>query len=162
MTPKYSTVHDEMVGRAAPARTALWLYILRARASSLIAVPFVYACLPAFVLLDLFLSLYHTVCFPLYGIPKVRRGDHFVFDRARLPYLNVLQRLNCVYCSYSNGLASYMVEIAGRTEQYWCPIRHARTPLQPHSRYPRLLPYADAGAFHEHGEHVSRDFDDLR
>ena len=162
MTPKHSTIHEEIVTRAPHAPTGLWRYILRAKLSSLIAVPFVYGCLPAFLLLDLLVSLFHAVCFPLFGIPKVRRSDHIIFDRGRLSYLNVLERLNCVYCSYANGFASYLVEIAGRVEQYWCPIKHARTPPQPHSRYLKFLPYEDAGAYHEHGARVRRDFDDLR
>lgn len=145
-----------------PARVGLWRYIYHARLSSMIAAPFVYACLPVFLLLDLFASMYQAVCFPLFGIPKVRRSDHLIFDRGRLPYLNLLERLNCIYCSYTNGLASYLVEITGRTEQYWCPIQHSRTPSHPHSRYPKFLPYQHAAAFREHGERVSRDFDDLR
>ena len=34
--------------------------------------------------------------------------------------------INCIYRSYANGLCSYVTEVAARTEQHWCPIKHAR------------------------------------
>jgi hypothetical protein len=55
-----------------------------------------------------------------------------VFDRYHLAYLNVLEKLNC---AYANGLIAYVREIAGRTEQYWCPIKHARRVIGAHSHY---------------------------
>jgi hypothetical protein len=33
----------------------------------------------------------------------------------------------------------YMAEILARTEQYFCPIKHARKSLGTHSRYKRFL-----------------------
>jgi hypothetical protein len=88
--------------------------------------PVIYAVIVPLVLLDLFVTIYQRVCFPVYGIPKVNRGDYLIFDRHHLAYLNALEKLNCAYCSYANGLIAYVREIAGRTEQYWCPIKHAR------------------------------------
>ena len=67
-----------------------------------------------------------------------------MIDRHRLEYLNALQKLNCVYCGYVNGLIGYAREIASRTEQYWCPIKHARRVLGAHPRYARFLDYGDA------------------
>lgn len=123
--------------------------------------PLLYACLIPFLLLDLFVSVFHAVCFPIYGIPKVRRSDFVVFDRARLRYLNALERLNCIYCSYANGLAAYVAEIAARTEQHWCPIQHRREPRHKHSRYARFMPYGDARRYRENVEQVRNDFSDL-
>jgi len=40
---------------------------------------------------------------------------------------------------YENGLAGYFREIAARTEQYWCPIKHARRIKAAHGRYPRFF-----------------------
>ena len=40
-----------------------------------------------------------------------------VIDRYALSYLNVIEKLNCVYCEYVNGLIAYVQEIAARTEQ---------------------------------------------
>ena len=82
---------------------------------------------------------------PVYGIHKVLRQDRFVFDRAQLGYLNLFERVNCAYCSYANGLISYVREIAGRTEQYWCPIKHARRMHDAHGRYHEFFEYGDAG-----------------
>lgn len=47
-----------------------------------------------------------------------------------------MEKVNCVYCSYFNGLMSYLREIAGRTEQYWCPIR---TPACPKALIPAMI-----------------------
>ena len=97
-----------------------------------------------FVLLDLFVTVYQAICFPVYRIPKVRRGDYLIFDRSHLAYLNGLEKLNCAYCSYANGLIAYVREIAGRTEQHWCPIKHARRVIGAHPRYAAFEDYGDA------------------
>ena len=46
------------------------------------------------VLLDLFAALYQVVCFPVYGIPRVRRAEYMAFDRGQLTYLNALEKIN--------------------------------------------------------------------
>ena len=99
------------------------------------------------VLLDVFVTIYQTVCFPAYGIPKVRRRDYLIFDRHHLAYLNALEKFNCAYCSYANGLIAYVREIAGRTEQYWCPIKHARRAIGAHSAYATFEDYGDAEGY---------------
>jgi len=38
-------------------------------------------------------------------------------------------------------------EVAGRTEQYWCPIRHARRVRGPHAHYREFVDYGDAEAY---------------
>jgi hypothetical protein len=43
---------------------------------------------------------------------------------------------------------AYVHEITGRTEQYFCPIKHARKILNAHSRYKRFLEYGEADNFH--------------
>lgn len=139
----------------------VWRYVFGARPAVVLSAPLIYLCLVPFMLLDLCLSLYQAVCFPLYGIPRVRRPDHFYYDRALLPYLNLLERVNCLYCSYANGVASYAVEIAARTEQHWCPIKHAQAPNCPHSRYHRFLPHADREAYREGLRRARQDFRDL-
>lgn len=37
--------------------------------------------------MDVTISLYQAVCFPIYGIPKVKRQDYIVFDRQYFHYL---------------------------------------------------------------------------
>lgn len=78
------------------------------------------------------MSIYQAVCFPAYGLVKVRRIDYLVFDRRHLAYLNALEKLNCAYCSYANGIIAFVREVAGLTEKHWCPIKHARRVLAAH------------------------------
>jgi len=79
----------------------------------------------------------------------VPRADFIVIDRHHLAYLNVFERLNCAYCGYGNGVIAYVREIAGRTEQYWCPIKQARQPRDPHHRYYDFLDYGDARGYRQ-------------
>src|SRR5690606_18199720 len=111
------------------------LYILTA--------PFIYAMIVPAVIMDLFIEIYQAVCFPVYGIQKVRREDYIKHDRHKLQYLNSLKKVNCAYCAYFNGLISYVREVASRTEQYWCPIKHATQPKHRHERYKNFIPYGD-------------------
>jgi hypothetical protein len=138
---------EEVARQQRRFKTGLFCYIIEARPLILLVAPLIYAGLIPFFLLDLFLSLYQSLCFPVYGIPKVLRSDYFFYDREDLPYLNLVERLNCLYCSYGNGLAGYFREIAARTEQYWCPIKHARRIKAAHSRYPRFFEYGDAESY---------------
>ena len=109
---------------------------------NLIAAPVIYV----------MLSMYQFICFPLYGMPKVQRRRFIAIDRHRLSYLNSIERLNCVYCGYVNGLIAYVREIAARTEQYWCPIKHARKILDPHRRYARFADFGDSEEFEAYAE----------
>jgi hypothetical protein len=61
--------------------------------------------------------------------------------------LNALEKVNCLYCGYANGVIAYTREIAPRTEQYWCPIRHARWVRGTHRRYETFMPYGDAASY---------------
>lgn len=102
------------------------------------------------------------ICFTAYGIPKVNRSDYFFADRQKLAYLNLFEKVNCLYCGYANDLMAYAGEIAGRTEQYWCPIKHAGKALSPHSRYNRFFEYGDSDGFRKDAGKVSTDFEDLK
>jgi hypothetical protein len=143
-------------------RISAWNYIKSTRLLVLLSVPLIYACVFPFMLLDAFVWLFQSACFPIYGIPKVRRRNYVVFDRGRLAYLNAIEKVGCIYCSYANGLLAYITEIAARTEQHFCPIKHAHPVVQPHSRYPMFLPYGDAQAYRGGSEAVARDYDDIR
>jgi hypothetical protein len=143
-------------------KTSLVRYVLHSRILAILTAPFIYACIIPFALLDLFVSMYQAVCFPVYGIPKARRRDYMSIDRNKLRYLNALEGLNCMYCSYANGLLAYVVEISGRTEQHWCPIRHARRIQNAHDRYAHFIPYGDASAYREGIDKVRDDFKDLK
>jgi hypothetical protein len=95
-------------------------------------------------MLDFWVTVYQAVCFPIYGIARVPRRRYFAIDRRKLAYLNAIEKVHCTFCSYANGLIAYVREVAARTEQYWCPIKHARTIPVQHSRYHVFFDYGDA------------------
>jgi len=140
-------------------RVGLWRFLRGSRLAVVLTAPLIYAGFLPFALMDLFVTVYQRLCFPVYGIPRVRRADHIVFDRADLPYLNAVERFNCFYCSYGNGVAAYLREVAARTEQYWCPIKHARRVVAAHERYPHFFEFGDARAYREGLERLRRQFD---
>lgn len=126
--------------------------------------PFIYSMIVPLLILDFSVWTYQTICFTAYRIPKVKRSDYFFMDRQKLAYLNLFEKFNCLYCGYANGLLTYAGEIAGRTEQYWCPIKHAQKIGSPHSRYNRFLEFGDADGYKKEKEtwKASTDFEDLK
>jgi hypothetical protein len=137
----------EMRKRHRAARIRLGAFLRRTRPLVVLTAPVIYSLIIPFVLIDLFVTVYQAVCFPVYGIAKVRRRDYVVIDRHALGYLNSLQKLNCVYCGYGNGVIAYVREVAGRTERYWCPIKHAFRVRGTHDHYPEFFDFGDADAF---------------
>jgi hypothetical protein len=138
---------QEVVRRHRELKFKLLRYMREARPLAVLTAPVIYALIVPLALLDAMVSLYQAICFPVYGIAKAARGDYFVFDRHRLAYLNAVEKLNCVYCSYANGVIAYAREVASRTEQYWCPIKHARRLRAAHERYHRFVDFGDAEAY---------------
>lgn len=129
-------------------------YIFTADVRHLLSIPFIYVMIFPVWLLDIFLFIYQTFAFPLYRIPKVRRRDYIIYDRKFLSYLNVIQKVNCIYCTYVNGLFAYAVEIGARTERYWCPIKAAKHPRATHSFYSEFADYGDAKGFKQKFNHA--------
>jgi hypothetical protein len=140
---------EELLRRHRELKTALSSYLWNARPLVILSAPLIYSLIVPLLLLDLFVAVYQAVCFPVYKIPKVRRADYLVFDRHHLAYLNALEKLNCAYCSYANGLVAYVREVAARTEQYWCPIKHAKRVLGAHPRYAAFQDYGDSEHYRE-------------
>jgi len=128
-------------------RLPLLRYLLSGDILTVITAPLVYVLALPFALLDLSVSLYQAVCFRAWGLERVRRRGYFAIDRHKLSYLNALESVNCMYCSYANGVIGYVREIAARTEQYWCPIRHRRRIRHPHERYAGFVAYGDAAGY---------------
>lgn len=124
--------------------------------------PLIYGMVVPALMLDVSISLYQLVCFSIYGIPQVKRQEHFHYRRHQLPFLKSFEKVNCFYCSYFNGLASYLREIGGRTEQYWCPIRQALKVKDPHSRYNKFISFGDAKTYHDKFLEIRSDFRDLK
>jgi hypothetical protein len=122
-------------------RIPVWKYVIPKNIRHFLSIPFIYMMIIPAVILDLFIMLYNVVALPLYRIPKVERKDHFIYDRQFLAYLNIIQKINCIYCSYVNGLFSYATEIGARTERYWCPIKAAHKPISNHRLYKDFADY---------------------
>lgn len=128
-------------------RVRLSDFLRQTRPMVVLVAPLIYSLIIPVVLLDLFVSLYQRICFPIYRIAPVRRADFIRIDRHHLAYLNALQKLNCVYCGYCNGVLGYVQEISGRTEAYWCPIKHAARVGAQHAYYAQFVDYGDAEGF---------------
>lgn len=148
---------QEVIRRHIELRKALIPYLLSARFWVVVTAPVIYSLIVAFVVLDLWVSLYQAICFRVYGIPQVRRRDYLVFDRKSLAYLNAMEKLNCAYCSYANGVIAYVREVAARTEQYWCPIKQARRVIGTHARYAGFSEYGDAEHYRERLRALRKD-----
>lgn len=127
----------------------------------LLTTPIIWFCVFPVVFLDLIITIYQMICFPVYGIPRVRRSNFILLDRHRLAYLNLIEKMNCLYCAYANGVFAFVTEVAARTEQYWCPIKHALRMKGVHSRYQYFFDYGDAEGYRRRIEQVRRDFADL-
>jgi hypothetical protein len=129
-------------------RLSIPAYVLKGNVFSVLTAPVIYSLLLPFAILDLWVTLYQSICFPVYGIARVPRRRCFTVDRHKLAYLNGIEKVNCTFCSYANGVLAYVREVAASTEQYWCPIKHARPIPSPHSRYHRFFDYGDAARYH--------------
>lgn len=119
-------------------------WLITDRPQNLITGPIIYAMIIPLIITDLFISFYQMTCFPIYGIKKVCRSDYVIFDRQHLSYLNFIEKFHCTYCAYGTGMIAYISEIVARTEQYFCPIKHARKILGTHARYARFLDFGAA------------------
>lgn len=134
-------------------------FIARAPIGKILSSPVIYGMIIPLVLLDISITLYQHICFRIYKIPRVVRSDYIVIDRHRLPYLNTIQKINCLYCEYGNGMIAYAREIIARTEQYWCPIKHARRARGVHDREQRFFDYGDAHAWRNELQKVRCDWE---
>jgi len=152
---------EEAKVRQKEFRVSIHRYLLDSRFLVVLTAPVIWSCLLPVVLVDLIGSIYQTICFPVYGIPRVRRGDYLAFDRHRLTYLNFIEKLNCAYCAYANGIIAYFTEIVARTEQHWCPIKHANCLKCAHSRYKKFFAFGDAESYRMHVEETRREYRDI-
>jgi hypothetical protein len=140
---------EEMLRVQRAIRIRASRYLLDANPLIILAAPVIYSLIIPIALVDLWVMAYQAICFPVYKIPKVRRRDYLVFDRHHLAYLNIIEKINCGYCSYANGAIAFVREVASRTEVYWCPIKHARRVLGPHPHYQGFADFGDADGFRE-------------
>jgi hypothetical protein len=135
-------------------KTGVLAYLLTANWLTLLTAPVIYALIVPIFFLDLSITVYQHICFRAYGLPRVKRGNYFVFDRAHLAYLNLIEKVNCAYCSYGNGVMAYGREVVARTEQYWCPIKHARKIMAAHPYYTGFVDFGDAQSYKDELENL--------
>lgn len=138
-------------------RTGLLQYLSKARPLHILTAPVIYSMVIPIAFFDLSLSLYQQICFRAYGIKRVSRKEFIIIDRHRLAYLNMIEKLNCVYCGYGNGVVAYAREIIARTEQYWCPIKHAQRVVDGHDRYQNFFEFGDPETFRLEKENKRND-----
>ena len=135
-------------------KSGFFHWLVTNRPQNLVTGPIIYSMILPMAVLDLCVSFYQASCFPIYRIAKVRRADYIVFDRQQLEYLNFIEKFHCSYCAYANGLMAYVSEIVARTEEYFCPIKHARKLLATHDRYARFLEFGDAADYEARLERI--------
>lgn len=125
-------------------KTSVWHWLFGLRFINLITAPIIYSMILPLIMIDVLVSFYQLTCFPVYKIKLVKRSDYIVLDRHQLGFLNFFERLHCNYCSYGNGVVAYIREVLACTEQYFCPIKHARKVFGTHQRYYDFIEYGDA------------------
>lgn len=116
----------------------------------ILSIPFIWMMIFPLVLFDIFLEIYHRICFNLYGLGLINRWEYIRIDRQKLSYLSIPDKINCMYCGYANGLMHYGTTIAAETEKYWCGIKHKAGGNFKEPEHQRLfLEYGDAEGFKE-------------
>ena len=118
-----------------------WLFSSSLR--NILSAPFIYSMVFPIVFFDLTITCSQHICFRLYGIRRVRRSDYIALDRHHLAYLNGIEKFNCLYCGYGSGVVAYSREVIARTEQYWCPIKHARRVVGSHRNHNKFVNYGE-------------------
>jgi len=152
----------EVLAQQRRFKTGVVAYLLTANLLSVLTAPVIYALFFPMLLLDVSVTIYQHICFRAYGIPRVKRSDYFVYDRAHLAYLNLIEKINCAYCSYGNGLMAYGREVVARTEQYWCPIKHARKIMAAHPYYTGFVDFGDAQSYKDELENLRTELAKLK
>ncbi len=129
-------------------RLGWFRWFLTVRPQNYLTMPVIYGASIPLLLFDFAMTLYQWLCFPVYRIARVKRANYIVYDHQHLAYLNIIEKAHCLYCSYAVGMLAYAGEIIARTEQYFCPIKHARKVRAAHSRYESFLDYGESENFH--------------
>jgi hypothetical protein len=138
-------------------KIGLLTFLRKSPLAALVVAPAVYGLIVPLVFLDLGVHLFQLVCFSAWGMERLKRSDYIIVDRHRLAYLNGIEKLNCAYCGYANGVIAYAREAASRSEQYWCPIKHALRVRSPHQRYRGFIDYGDAHGFRSRLDELRRE-----
>lgn len=140
---------EEIVQKQKRFKIRLPDYIGSANLLYVLVSPVIYSVVIPIALVDLWVTIYQHICFRAYGIPRVKRSGFIAMDRHHLAYLNTVEKLNCMYCGYGNGVFAYAREVAARTEQFWCPIKHAIRVRDPHQHYLKFVDFGDAEGYRQ-------------
>lgn len=117
----------------------------------IISSPFIYGMIVPLAILHFCAQVYQQIAFPLYGLETVDSRKYIKDVRRYLPYLSTMEKLNCVYCSYGNGVLAFAQAVAKQTEKMWCPIKNARSRMEqdlPHRK--EFAEYGDPESLQEH------------
>jgi len=142
-------------------RVDVWTYIKKSHPLYILTSPIIYGVIFPLIFLDLAVFIYQQTCFRVYKIPLVPRSDYIVIDRQHLDYLNAIEKFNCMYCGYGNGLIAYIREVFARTEQFWCPIKHAKSSLNHHPYVDKFVDYGDVTKYKQQLAALRKELNDL-
>jgi len=116
----------------------------------ILTTPLILLAIIPIMILDFYVEIFHRFSFPFYKIPYIKRNIYIRIDRHKLPYLNPLQKMYCVYCGYSNGVLQYWVRIFAETEKYWCGIKHKEgRDFVPQAHHSEFIQYNNNEEFNE-------------
>lgn len=121
-------------------RLGLLALLRRSRPINIITGPVIYSMVVPLLFLDVCICVYQAICFPVYKVTPVSRRDYIVFDRQELKYLDWVSKFHCTYCAYGVGVVAFAGAVIGKTEAYFCPIKH-KTRAVPAK--PTLPPYLE-------------------
>lgn len=162
-TEGHSVLFDEAIRQKHKSKaTSIFAYLADVPLMNIITLPIIWFGIVPALFMDLVVTIYQSICFRVYGIPMAKRSDYIVIDRQHLHYLNAIERLNCIYCGYFNGLIAYVQEVSARTEQYWCPIKHARRLKTMHPHYHKFVEYGDYEDYQSKLNAIRQDFEELK
>lgn len=139
----YTTFENEVLAKQKENMKNLLVWFRDIPLVYLLSAPLIYGMIIPVMFLDVILFVYQQVIFRIYKFEFIKRSDYVIFDHQHLGYLNSIEKLNCMYCSYFNGLMQYASVIAGRTELFFCPIKHAKRIVYEHKYYNKYLFYGD-------------------
>lgn len=145
----YVTFEKEVLAKQRENMKNLFTWLGEVPLLHFLVAPLIYAMVIPAIFLDVILFIYQQVVFRVFKFKLIKRSDYMYFDHQYLGYLNAIEKLNCLYCSYFNGLMLYASAIAGRTELYFCPIKHAKKVVAQHQYYEEFLSYGDEENYQE-------------
>ena len=154
----YVQFEKEVLGKQKENMKNLFAWFAEIPFLHLLSSPIIYGMMIPAVFLDMILFFYQHIVFRIYKFEPLQRSDYIIYDRQYLGYLNIFEKLNCMYCSYFNGLMQYASAIASRTELYFCPIKHAKKIAYQHDFYNEFFSYGDEEEYQKKLKELRKKF----